>query len=179
MFTVSDPVVESAVLTALDTTSGATVVQTLPLTFTANEQNQSTATASPTFVQVKKTSTITVTLLGPTGVLAHLPASHVATLPGKQFFPELISQPFHHGLVIVFTAAAIMSVTGAVVSMLRGRQYYYDEAGVPTTAVPALTVPPAPPREVIIPNEPSLTSANGDSPAVAGAADRSRQRASG
>ena len=42
-------------------------------------------------------------------------------LTGKQFFPTLISGPFHHGLMIVFTAAAIMSVTGAVVSLLRGK----------------------------------------------------------
>jgi hypothetical protein len=64
VFTVSDPNPESTVLTALDTTTGVAVVQTLPLTFIANEQNQSTATASPTVVQVKKTSTFTVTLLG-------------------------------------------------------------------------------------------------------------------
>jgi MFS family permease len=126
-------------------------------------------------------------LLAPSGVLAKLPAHNAAVLTGKEFFPHLISAPFHHGLVIVFTAAAIMSVTGAVVSMLRGKQFYYNEAGVPATAVPgvpatavpAVTVPAAPARESIIPNEPSLTSANGDSPSVVGAADRSRQRASG
>jgi hypothetical protein len=88
-------------------------------------------------------------------------------LTGKEFFPHLISAPFHHGLIIVFTAAAVMSVTGAVVSLLRGRQFYYDEAG----AVPI--------AKTIIPNGPSITSANGDSPSVAGAADRSRQRAGG
>ncbi|HTP14412.1 MAG TPA: MFS transporter, partial [Streptosporangiaceae bacterium] len=38
-------------------------------------------------------------LLAPTGVLSHLPASHVALLTGKAFFPTLISGPFHHGLV--------------------------------------------------------------------------------
>jgi MFS family permease len=111
-------------------------------------------------------------LLAPSGILSKLPAHNVAVLTGKQFFPHLISAPFHHGLVIVFTAAAIMSVTGAVVSLLRGKQFYYDETAVPPTA------------KIIIPNEPSLTSANGDSaPAagapVAGAADTSRQRASG
>ena len=79
-------------------------------------------------------------LLAPSGVLAHLPAHNVAVLTGKQFFPNLISAPFHHGLVIVFTAAAIMSVTGAVVSLLRGKQFYYDETGVPVTAGPAVTV---------------------------------------
>ncbi len=83
-------------------------------------------------------------LLAPYGVLAHLPAHNVAVLTGKQFFPDLISAPFHHGLVIVFTAAAIMSVTGAVVSLLRGKQFYYDETGVPVTAGPAVTVRPVP-----------------------------------
>jgi hypothetical protein len=60
-------------------------------------------------------------LLGPTGVLSRLPAANAATLTGKQFFPTLISGPFHHGLMIVFTAAAVMSVIGAAVSLLRGK----------------------------------------------------------
>jgi MFS family permease len=106
-------------------------------------------------------------LLAPSGVLAKLPAHNVAVLTGKEFFPNLISAPFHHGLVIVFTAAAIMSVTGAVVSLLRGKQFYYDETQVP------------PASKTIIPNGPSLTSANGDSPPVAGAADHSAQRSAG
>jgi MFS family permease len=67
------------------------------------------------------------TLLGPTGVLAHLPASHVATLTGKQFFPELISQPFHHGLVIVFTTAMALLALAAGVSALRGARYVHEE----------------------------------------------------
>jgi MFS family permease len=118
-------------------------------------------------------------LLAPSGVLRHLPAHNVAVLTGKEFFPHLISAPFHHGLVIVFTAAAIMSVTGAVVSLLRGKQFYYDETGVPVTAGPAVTVPPAPAPETISPNGPSLTSANGDSAPLAGAADRTGPRAGG
>jgi MFS family permease len=67
-------------------------------------------------------------LLGPTGVLSRLPAANAATLTGKQFFPTLISGPFHHGLMIVFTAAALMSVIGAAVSMLRGKPARLDEA---------------------------------------------------
>jgi hypothetical protein len=116
-------------------------------------------------------------LLAPSGVLSKLPAHNVAVLTGKQFFPNLISAPFHHGLVIVFTAAAIMAVAGAVVSLLRGKQFYYDET----------TVPPA--AKTFIPNGPSRTAANGDSAPVAGApvagapvvgaADSSRQRGSG
>jgi MFS family permease len=52
-------------------------------------------------------------LLGPSGVLAHLPAGNAATLTGKQFFPHLIAEPFHQGLVVVFVAAAVMSVITA------------------------------------------------------------------
>lgn len=66
-------------------------------------------------------------LLGPTGALDHLPASNVATLTGKEFFPRLIATPFHHGLVIVFAAAAIMTVIGAFASLLRGERYVHGE----------------------------------------------------
>src|SRR5579863_10212932 len=74
----------------------------------------------------------------PYGVLSKLPAHSVAVLTGRQFFPHLIAAAFHHGLVIVFTAAAIMSVTGALVSLLRGKQFYYDDER-PLTAGPAVT----------------------------------------
>jgi len=61
-------------------------------------------------------------LLAPTGLLRTLPAKNVATLTGKEFFPTLISGPFHHGLMIVFTAAALMAVCGAAVSWMRGKK---------------------------------------------------------
>jgi MFS family permease len=67
-------------------------------------------------------------LLGPTGVLDKLPAPNAATLTGKEFFPRLISDPFHHGLVIVFTAAAIMMVVAAIASLMRGRKYVHDDS---------------------------------------------------
>ena len=67
------------------------------------------------------------TLLTPTGVLAHLPAHNVATLTGKLFFPELISQPFHHGLVIVFTTAMALLALAAGASALRGRRFVHEE----------------------------------------------------
>ena len=44
-------------------------------------------------------------LLGPSKVLNTLPAHDTAVLTGRQFFPNLIAAPFHHGMVIVFTAA--------------------------------------------------------------------------
>jgi MFS family permease len=59
-------------------------------------------------------------LLAPSGVLHTLSPAQVATLTGNRFFPELVSGPFHHGLVIVFTAAAIMAGIAAVASLLRG-----------------------------------------------------------
>ena len=84
-------------------------------------------------------------LLGPTGVLNHLSAKQVGVLTGKQFFPSVISGPFHHGLVIVFTAAAIMSFIGAMVSLLRGKQFYYDEgSGSGAGQVADATAAPAP-----------------------------------
>lgn len=73
-------------------------------------------------------------LLGPTGILT---APHVdgATLTGKEFFPQLISGPFHDGLVVVFIAAAVMSVIGAVASFLGGAKYVHGETGAPAPAV--------------------------------------------
>jgi MFS family permease len=78
------------------------------------------------------------TLLGPTGILGALPKADSAALTGKQFFPHLISGPFHDGLVIVFLAAAIMSVIGAVASFVGGKKFVFaddveetTQAGVP------------------------------------------------
>ncbi|WP_406116159.1 MFS transporter [Streptomyces sp. NBC_01014] len=61
-------------------------------------------------------------LLGPSGVLDRLPESAARTLTGTRFFPELVSGPFHHGLVTVFSAAAAMAVVAALASALRGRR---------------------------------------------------------
>jgi MFS family permease len=65
-------------------------------------------------------------LLGRAGVLSRLPKPDVRTLTSKEYFPHLISGPFHHGLAIVFGVAIAMSVLGAFVSLLRGSQFYYD-----------------------------------------------------
>ncbi|MDQ1753120.1 MAG: hypothetical protein QOE71_4176 [Pseudonocardiales bacterium] len=59
-------------------------------------------------------------LLAPSGVLNGLPEANVDVLTGREFFPHLISQPFHHGLIIVFSTAVVLSVLGAVASLLRG-----------------------------------------------------------
>ncbi len=73
-------------------------------------------------------------LLKPTGALAHLPAHQVSVLTGRQFFPELISGPFHHGLVIVFSTAMVILVIAAGASALRGGRYVHDEQTAPAAA---------------------------------------------
>jgi MFS family permease len=65
-------------------------------------------------------------LLG-THTLAQLHPANAATLTGRTFFPHLISQPFHHGLVIVFSAAAAMALIAALASALRGKRYMHAE----------------------------------------------------
>jgi MFS family permease len=61
------------------------------------------------------------------GNTAGISPENLQTLTGKEFFPQLISQPFHHGLVVVFTVAAIMSAIGAVASLFRGKRYVHEE----------------------------------------------------
>jgi MFS family permease len=60
-------------------------------------------------------------LLGP-NVLGALPPANAAKLTGLEYFPSLISGPFHDGLVIVFWLAIAMSLLGAGFSLLRSRK---------------------------------------------------------
>jgi hypothetical protein len=73
-------------------------------------------------------------LLEPTGVLGSLPAGSRATLTGRRFFPELISGPFHHGLVIVFLVGAVLSVLAAFASLLRGGRPVEDPPASPAAS---------------------------------------------
>jgi MFS family permease len=92
-------------------------------------------------------------LLGPSGVLTHLPAANVATLTGKEFFPQLISGPFQHGLFAAFLAALIMTVIGVVASALQGKERVADlvePIGAPAPGPGLLPIPaPAGPEEDI------------------------------
>jgi hypothetical protein len=62
-------------------------------------------------------------LLTQANALTSLPATSQQILTGRQFFPALISGPFHHGLDVVFVAAAAMSAIAALASLLRGGRY--------------------------------------------------------
>ena len=61
-------------------------------------------------------------LLAPSGGL-QAPGVNADVLTGTTFFPHLISGPFHHGLVVVFGAAAVMMVIGAIASLFSAGRY--------------------------------------------------------
>jgi hypothetical protein len=63
-------------------------------------------------------------LLGPQ-VLGALPPANAAKLTGLEFFPRLIAEPFHDGLVIVFWMAIGLLVVGAIASLVRGPKRAY------------------------------------------------------
>ncbi len=86
-------------------------------------------------------------LLGP-AVLAHLPAHQAAVITSRSFFPQLISDPFKHGLVLILGFAAAMSIIAAIASALRGQKFVHAEAGstidhgrAPQGAAPAEAIP--------------------------------------
>ena len=60
-------------------------------------------------------------LVGPQ-VLGALPAANAAKLTGLEFFPRLIAEPFHDGLVIVFWMANGLLVIGAIASLVQGKK---------------------------------------------------------
>ncbi|MBP0461140.1 MFS transporter [Streptomyces bomunensis] len=70
-------------------------------------------------------------LLAPTGTLRKLTSDQQHTLTGHSFFPQLVSGPFHHGLVIVFSVAAGMAFVSAIASVLRGRHTRDDDPSTP------------------------------------------------
>ena len=116
----------------------AGLASTLPHTLTSGLRSQGVPAAIASHVaHLPPVSTMFAALLGYNPIqhllgshtLAALPAHNAAVLTGRQFFPHLIAGPFHHGLIIVFTTAAAMSVIGAIVSLLRGKQFYYDGPG--------------------------------------------------
>jgi MFS family permease len=76
-------------------------------------------------------------LLEPTGQLARLPQASRDVLTGTTFFPHLIAGPFGDGLIVVFGAAAVMSLIGAAASALRGGRYVHlDRAALEAATIP-------------------------------------------
>ena len=68
---------------------------------------------------------------------AALTHAQLSALTGKSFFPALISDPFHAGLIVVFVTAAALALIGAVASIIAGGKYMHtDTAKVPITGTP-------------------------------------------
>ncbi|WP_245672940.1 MFS transporter [Aldersonia kunmingensis] len=65
-------------------------------------------------------------LLGRTGELDQQGVDS-ATLTGQEFFPNLITGPFHNGLVVVFLGAIVMTLIGAAASWFAGGRYVHEE----------------------------------------------------
>ncbi|MBU8825353.1 MFS transporter [Mycolicibacterium goodii] len=61
------------------------------------------------------------------------PGVNADVLTGQQFFPQLITEPFHAGLTVVFIAAAVMMVIGAIASLFNAGRYG-TEAGADNEA---------------------------------------------
>ena len=67
--------------------------------------------------------------LVPSAVLHVLPPDQAATITSRTFFPQLISDAFHRGLVEVLIFSVVMCLIAAWASWLRGGKYVYHEAG--------------------------------------------------
>lgn len=78
-------------------------------------------------------------LLGPTAI-AHLPAGDAAYLTGRSFFPSLISQPFHDGLVVAFGFALTACLVAAAASWLRGKKYVHPNDPIEAVQAPVEAV---------------------------------------
>jgi MFS family permease len=59
-------------------------------------------------------------LLAGSGALQRLTPVSRAQLTGRHFFPHLLTQPFHDGLIVVFATAVGLSLVATAASLLRG-----------------------------------------------------------
>ena len=67
-----------------------------------------------------------MTKLLPPSVLNTLPPANRAVIVGKDFFPNLISAPFMHGLRIAFSFSLVLYLLAALASWLRGEKYVHE-----------------------------------------------------
>jgi hypothetical protein len=117
------------------------LARALPSTLSSGLQNQGVPAATATSVShLPPVSTLFATFLGNNPIchllgpdtLNALPPQNAETLTGSSFLSTPGLRPFHHGLLTVFTAAAIMSGLAAAASLSRGRQQAKPvSAGVP------------------------------------------------
>ena len=111
-------------------------------------------------------------LLGP--LLSHLPAAHAAYVAGRQFFPQLITSPFHDGLGVAFAFAIAACVIAAIASLLTGPRTRAPEAAESLGAELAAVEGEGAfePAELVVPHAPAdqaredRARTNGQSPAI-------------
>ncbi|HUN34514.1 MAG TPA: MFS transporter [Trebonia sp.] len=102
-------------------------------------------------------------------LLAHLPASNATYVTGREFFPHLITAPFHAGLGVAFGFAIAACLIAAIASALTGRRTPPSAApeslGYELAAVTAeggfepseLVVPDTKPEATEPPDQPAAT----------------------
>jgi EmrB/QacA subfamily drug resistance transporter len=110
-------------------------------------------------------------LLGP--LLAHLPSAHAAYVTGREFFPNLITQPFHDGLGVAFGFAIAVSIIAAIASGLTGRTKPAPELEPPGESLGSELAAVAgeggfEPSELVIPGTVEDSSETADKPGISG-----------
>ena len=108
-------------------------------------------------------------LLGP--ILHQLNPAHVAYLIGREFFPHLITGPFHDGLGVAFGFAIAACVVGAIASALTGKRKRSpgekESVGSELAAV-AAEATDIEPSELVVPNMVGDTAEPAEKPGRAG-----------
>jgi MFS family permease len=109
-------------------------------------------------------------LLGP--LLNHLPSAHAAYVTGREFFPNLITGPFHDGLGVAFGFAIAASVIGAIASGLTGRTKTAPEQPPAESLGSELAAVAGEggfePSELVIPDTVEDSSETADKPGISG-----------
>jgi hypothetical protein len=112
-------------------------------------------------------------LLGP--VLKALTPAHAAYVTGREFFPNLITAPFHDGLGVAFGFAIAASLIAAIASALTGKQKVADAepkgmavethgSGLAAVAGEGSFEP----SELVVPSVVEDTSETADNPGISG-----------
>jgi sugar phosphate permease len=122
---------------------------TLPTTLTSGLQAQGVAhSVAQQIGSLPPVSSLFAAMLGVNPVehllsdahaLSSLSAAHRAVLTGREFFPRLLSEPFHQGLTVVFLFATALSVLAGLASLFRGGRTLPSTV----TAPEITTTPPA------------------------------------
>jgi len=115
-------------------------------------------------------------LLEPSGALTQLTAAQRQTLTGREFFPNLLSGPFHSGLVAVFAFGAALAFLAALASLLRGRSQPRESVPTGETTMALTTIDPTS-ALVVIDLQKGIVSAHSSDPAVTAVVKQAAQLA--